>query len=325
MTGRRRTPVAAAVAALTGAVPLLLAAGAPALAHGTPTDPVSRAAVCGLDGAQRASGACRAAVAANGGDPIGAWDDLRLPGVDGRDQEAVPDGQLCSAGLDAYRGLDTARRDWPATPLRSGGTFTLTYRSSIPHRGTFELYLTRRGYDPAAPLRWADLDTRPIATATDPALTDGAYRIGGRLPAGLTGRHVLYTVWRNTDTPDTYYSCSDVVLTPGNGQQGDGRQGASGPGTPPSQLPSEPAGGATGAASPGPPAEPAPSLAPGEPTPGEPEAGAPAPAPSSGRAAPAPAGSASGSSPTVLFGAAAAALALVSVCGSVVLRRRNRL
>ncbi|MFJ3104237.1 lytic polysaccharide monooxygenase [Streptomyces sp. NPDC086835] len=320
MSGRRRTPVAVAVAALTGAVPLLLATGGPALAHGTPTDPVSRAAVCGLDGAQRASGACRAAVAANGGAAIGAWDDLRLPGVEGRDQEAVPDGQLCSAGLDAYRGLDTARTDWPATPLKAGGTFTLTYRSSIPHEGTFELYLTRQGYDPSAPLRWADLDTRPFATDTDPALTDGAYRISGRLPADLTGRHVLYTVWRNTDTPDTYYSCSDVVLTPGDGGQATTR-----PGTPPAQQPYDPAGRTSGPATPGSPDEPAPSQAPGEPAPGEPPAGAPAPAPSSGQAAPAPAGSASGDRPTVLFGAAAAALALVSVCGSVVLWRRNRL
>lgn len=24
---------------------------------------------------------------------------------------------------------------------------------------------------------------------------------------------MLYTVWRNSDTPDTYYSCSDLVLT----------------------------------------------------------------------------------------------------------------
>ncbi|MGN9790743.1 lytic polysaccharide monooxygenase auxiliary activity family 9 protein [Streptomyces sp. OZ13] len=320
MTGRRRTPVTVTVA-LIGAVPLLLAAGGPALAHGTPTDPVSRAAVCGLDGAQRASGACRAAVAANGGAALGAWDDLRLPGVEGRDQEAVPDGQLCSAGLDAYRGLDTARTDWPATPLKAGGTFTLTYRSSIPHEGTFELYLTRQGYDPSTPLRWADLGTRPFATATDPALTDGAYRISGRLPAELTGRHVLYTVWRNTDTPDTYYSCSDVILTPGD----DGRA-ATQPGTPPAQQPYDPAGRTSGPATPGRPAESAPSQVPGGPASDESPGGAPSPAPpSSDQAAPAPAGSASGDRPMVLFGAAAAALALVSVCGSVVLRRRNRL
>jgi chitin-binding protein len=34
----------------------------------------------------------------------------------------------------------------------------------------------------------------------------------GRLPTGRTGRHLIYTVWQNTDTADTYYSCSDVVF-----------------------------------------------------------------------------------------------------------------
>ena len=27
-----------------------------------------------------------------------------------------------------------------------------------------------------------------------------------------TGRHLLYIVWQNSSTPDTYYSCSDLVF-----------------------------------------------------------------------------------------------------------------
>ncbi|MEU0373364.1 lytic polysaccharide monooxygenase [Streptomyces sp. NPDC006283] len=321
MTGRHRAPVAVTAAALAGAVPLALLAGAGAArAHGAPTDPVSRAAVCGLDGAQRASAACRAAVAANGGAAMGAWDNLRLPGVGGRDREAVPDGQLCSAGLGAYRGLDVARADWPATPLRAGGEFTLTYRSTIPHKGTFSLYVTERGYDPAAPLRWADLADRPFATATDPALEGGAYRISGRLPEGLTGRHVLYTVWRNTDTPDTYYACSDVVLTPGEDRQ----QAGEPVGPPPGEETGPQPGGQE---------EPGEITRPAEPGPAEPTsaAGAAAPAgtgaavPSAGQAVPASSDRTIGERPAVLVGAGAAALALVSVCGSVALRRRARL
>jgi chitin-binding protein len=301
MTGRRR--IAAAAAPAGAAALVLLAAAGPVRAHGAPTDPVSRTAVCGLEGAQRASGACRAAVAANGGAAIGAWDNLRLPGVGGRDREAVPDGQLCSAGLDAYRGLDVARADWPATPLKAGGAFSLTYRSSIPHQGTFELYLTRQGYDPAAALTWADLDARPFATVTDPALEDGAYRIGARLPAGLTGRHVLYVVWRNTDTPDTYYSCSDLVLTPDEDVQQSGAQAGPPPSPPPSQTP---------------PVAPAPAS-----TPAPAPSSASASAPSSGRAGPAAAGGVAGERSTILFGVGAAVLALVFLCGSLVLRRRK--
>ncbi|MEV6397469.1 lytic polysaccharide monooxygenase [Streptomyces sp. NPDC051907] len=210
MTARRIS-----AAAFVGVVPLLLTplAAGPAQAHGAPTDPVSRVAACGPEGSQRGSAACRAAVAANGGGAFEKWDNLRLADVRGRDRQVVPDGQLCSAGLAAYRGLDVGRADWPATKLKAGSAFTLTYRSTIPHRGTFSLYLTKQGHDPAAPLRWSDLAEQPFATAKDPVLKGGAYKISGQLPRGLTGRHVLYTVWRNSDTPDTYYSCSDVVLT----------------------------------------------------------------------------------------------------------------
>jgi len=198
-------------AALVGLAPLLLAvwAAGPAAAHGAPTDPVSRAVACSPSGGQRAqSAACRAAAASG----VAAFDNLRLAGVDGRDRQVVPDGKLCSAGLAAYRGLDLARADWPSTRLDAGADLTLTYRSTIPHTGTFRLYLTKEGYDPAKPLKWSDLASRPFATATDPTLANGAYRIRAELPSDRTGRHLLYTVWQNTSTPDTYYSCSDVVF-----------------------------------------------------------------------------------------------------------------
>jgi chitin-binding protein len=151
-------------------------------------------------------------VTASGGRPL-EWDNLRVPGVNGRDRQVIPDGRLCSAGLDRFKGLDLPRADWPTTALPAGAARTFGYRTTIPHRGTFRLYLTRPGYTPTAPLRWADLDTEPFLTATDPAVRGGAYVLTGRLPAGRTGRHLIYTVWRNSSTPDTYYSCSDVVLT----------------------------------------------------------------------------------------------------------------
>lgn len=323
MAGRRHAPVAVIAAVLAGAVTPVLHAGT-AHAHGAPTDPVSRTALCGVGGVQRASAVCRAAETAGKGSTIGPWDNLRLPNAAGNDRAAVPDGQLCSAGLEAYRGLDTAGAQWPATTLEAGGPFTLTYRSSIPHRGTFTLYLTKPGHDPAAPLRWSDLDERPVAVATDPALEGGAYRITGRLPKEATGRHVLYTVWRNTDTPDTYYSCSDVLLVAG----GADRQGRTRPGSPSGrQTGVPPADEAAGSATDGRDV-PVESSAPAEPTASF--SAAPAPGgtagatPPVGRAAPAPAGSTGGERPMVLFGAGAAALALVSVCGSVALGRRSR-
>ena len=220
-TTAHRTALAAALV-----TPLLLPlwAAGPARAHGAPTDPVSRVVACSPEGGARAgTAACRAAVAANGA-PFTAWDNLRVANVDGRDREVVPDGKLCSGGLPAYRGLDLARADWPSTRMTPGATLTMRYVSTIPHTGTFRMYLTKPGYDPAGPLSWSDLPEKPFATVTDPALTDGAYRIEATLPSDRTGRHVLYTVWQNSSTPDTYYSCSDVVFPEAKKEQPEERE-----------------------------------------------------------------------------------------------------
>ncbi|MEU1011868.1 lytic polysaccharide monooxygenase [Streptomyces sp. NPDC005890] len=207
MTARLSVRVAAAAA------PLLLlpwTAGS-AQAHGAPTDPVSRVYACSPEGGAARTAACRAAIAANGA-PFTAWDNLRVAGVGGRDRKVIPDGRLCSGNLPAYRGLDLARQDWPATRLSPGGRLTLTYASTIAHQGTFRLYLTKPGYDPSKPLTWSDLPEQPFAEVKDPPLRDGAYRMSATLPADRTGRQVLYTIWQNSSTPDTYYSCSDVVF-----------------------------------------------------------------------------------------------------------------
>ncbi|WP_020125293.1 lytic polysaccharide monooxygenase auxiliary activity family 9 protein [Streptomyces sp. 303MFCol5.2] len=210
-----RTTAHRTAALATAAVsPLLLGlwAAGPAQAHGAPTNPVSRVFACSPEGgADARTAACRAAVDA-GGTSFAAWDNLRVANVNGRDRQTIPDGQLCSGGLSAYRGLDLARADWPSTRLTPGGTLRMTYASTIAHTGTFKLYLTKPGYDPSKPLTWSDLPMRPFAEVKDPALTDGAYHLTAKLPADRTGRQMLYTIWQNSSTPDTYYSCSDVVF-----------------------------------------------------------------------------------------------------------------
>jgi predicted carbohydrate-binding protein with CBM5 and CBM33 domain len=209
----RTTAHRTAALATAAAAPFLLGlwAAGPAQAHGAPTGPVSRVYACSPEGGAAGSAACRAAVRA-GGTSFAAWDNLRVAGVNGRDRQSVPDGRLCSGGLAAYRGLDLARADWPSTRLEPGGTLRMTYASTIPHEGTFRLYLTKPGYDPSKPLAWSDLPERPFAEVRNPALTNGAYRFTAKLPADRTGRQVLYTIWQNSSTPDTYYSCSDVVF-----------------------------------------------------------------------------------------------------------------
>ena len=194
---------------LVGVLTLLMMLSAvPAHAHGAPTDPASRAFLCSPGQATASSSPCRSAIQA--GLPSKEWDNIRLPNVAGRDTAMVPDGKLCSAGLAKYAGLDLPSAQWPATKLKSTD---FTYRATIPHQGSFRFYVTRGGYSPTRPLRWADLDQ--FLNVPSPPLVDGSYEFKVRLPQNLTGRHLIYTVWQNTDTPDTYYSCTDVeIATP---------------------------------------------------------------------------------------------------------------
>ncbi|MFE9674735.1 lytic polysaccharide monooxygenase [Streptomyces sp. NPDC006259] len=310
-TTAHRTAALAATA-LSPLLPALLWAAAPAQAHGAPTNPVSRVYACSPDGGSASgSAACRAAVAANGA-PFTAWDNLRVANVGGRDRSTIPDGRLCSGGLPAYRGLDLARPDWPSTRLTPGGTLRMTYVSTIPHTGSFTFYLTKPGYDPSQPLTWDDLPERPFAEVTDPALRDGAYRLTAELPADRTGRHVLYTVWQNSSTPDTYYSCSDVVF-PEKAAAASSPSAATAVASakPPSAAPSVPAGTATAGRT---------SAAPAR---GAAASGAPAAATPVGTPVASASGAGSGPSAPLLAGGAAAVLVLTGGA-TLVLRLRRR-
>jgi predicted carbohydrate-binding protein with CBM5 and CBM33 domain len=207
----RRT---AALLALVLTALLSAAPAGTAAAHGAPTSPVSRAAECGGEGTRTGSAACRAALAKSPDLPT-QWDNLRVAGVDGRDRQVIPDGALCSGGKPGFAGLDLPRDDWPTTTLEPGADFTFSYRGTIPHAGSFRLYLTRPGFAPDRPLTWSELETEPFADVTDPPFTDGSYSFDAKLPTGLTGRHLIYTIWQNSSSSDTYYSCSDVLFDAG--------------------------------------------------------------------------------------------------------------
>ncbi|MGC0404496.1 chitin-binding protein [Streptomyces sp. SAI-126] len=237
-----------AAAVVAGLTPLALTAlaAAPAVAHGSMGDPVSRVAQCYAEGPESPkSQACRAAVAA-GGTPSGGgtqalydWNGIRIGDANGRHQELIPDGRLCSANNDEFKGLDLARADWPATSVRSG-SYTFKYRVTAPHKGTFTVYLTKPGYDPTQPLAWDDLDlSHPVATATDPVASGGFYTFSGTLPE-RSGKQLLYAVWQRSDSPEAFYSCSDVTFGGGSGGSSGsgGTAGGSAP-APSASAPSE--------------------------------------------------------------------------------------
>ncbi|MFD9977991.1 lytic polysaccharide monooxygenase [Streptomyces sp. NPDC059017] len=231
MTARRR---AATVAAL-GIAPLALTAlaASPAVAHGSMTDPVSRVSACYAEGPESPkSAACRAAVAAGGTQAFYDWNEVNIADAAGDHKSLIPDGKLCSANRDKYKGLDLPRADWPASRL-AAGNHTFHYKATAPHKGSFELYITKDGYDPSKPLTWSDLEAQPFAEATDPKLVNGEYVFDGTVPP-RSGRHLVYSIWQRSDSPEAFYTCSDVVF----GQDGGGSAGVGAP-APPASAPSD--------------------------------------------------------------------------------------
>lgn len=218
MTARRRTTGIVALGVSTVAAPLVLVglSAAPAGAHGSMTDPVSRVSACFAEGPENPrSAACKAAVASSGTQAFYDWNEVNIADAAGNHQSIIPDGKLCSAGRDKYKGLDLPRGDWPSSPF-SAGNRTFTYKATAPHKGSFELYITKDGYDPAQPLKWSDLEAKPFAKVTDPKLENGAYVFDGIVPA-KSGRHLIYSIWQRSDSPEAFYTCSDVVFGADNG------------------------------------------------------------------------------------------------------------
>ncbi|MFJ8861265.1 lytic polysaccharide monooxygenase [Streptomyces sp. NPDC102451] len=217
-TARRK--VAGTVVAL-GIAPLALTglSAVPAAAHGSLSDPVSRVSACFAEGPENPqSGACQAAVAAGGTQALYDWNGVNIANAAGKHRELIPDGKLCSAGNDKFKGLDLPRADWPSTPMKAG-SHTFRFRATAPHKGSFELYLTKASYDPTQPLKWSDLQEKPFATATDPTLQDGSYVFDGTVPEA-SGRQLIYTVWQRSDSPEAFYACSDVVFGGASGGSG---------------------------------------------------------------------------------------------------------
>lgn len=237
LSARRKVAVVAAA----GLAPLALTtlAAPPAAAHGSMGDPVSRVSQCYAEGPESPkSAACKAAVAAGGTQALYDWNGIRIGNAAGKHQELIPDGKLCSANDPQFAGMDLVRADWPATSV-SSGSYTFKYRVTAPHKGTFKVYITKPGFDPAGPLGWGDLDlSAPVATVTDPAASGGFYTFSGKLPE-RSGKHMLYAVWQRSDSPEAFYSCSDISFG-GAGGSGGGVESQSAGGAAPAPSASAP-------------------------------------------------------------------------------------
>ncbi|MBB2911335.1 chitin-binding protein [Streptosporangium becharense] len=211
---KRHRAAAVGAAAITAGSVLALLPSAPAVAHGSMSNPPSRAYVCKSEGPETPkSAACKAAIAAGGTQAFYDWHEVSRLEAGGNHRAIIPDGQLCGAGREKYRGLNLTRTDWPATRV-SPGALTITYHATAPHANSnFEFYITRAGYDPSQPLRWSDLEHIRTFTNQNPTtFTNWTINLPQR-----SGRHILYSIWqRVVGSTEAFYTCSDVDFGGGN-------------------------------------------------------------------------------------------------------------
>jgi len=127
--------------------------------------------------------------------------------ANGMHRQIIPDGQLASAGRpDKYGGLDQVRNDWIATPV-TPGPFTVTWTMNAPHETLyFDVYITKESWTPDQPLTW---DALELLVRTGPRPSSTRDDIDVILPP-RTGKHVIYSIWQRSLSPEAFYSTSDV-------------------------------------------------------------------------------------------------------------------
>jgi predicted carbohydrate-binding protein with CBM5 and CBM33 domain len=197
-------------------------------AHGGMTFPSTRTHACYVNGRAGSGGgdlmptneACKAAIAQGGKQPLWDWFGNLLGNAGANWKSVVPDGKLCGPS-DKYDAYNAPRADWPTTNVQSGAQVTLRYNAWAAHPGTWTQWVTRDGFDVTQPLKWSDLDAEPFSKVTNPPINgsgpEGAeYTWPARLPT-KSGRHIIYSVWTRSDSPEVFYNCSDVVFTGGGG------------------------------------------------------------------------------------------------------------
>lgn len=172
--------------------------------------------------------------------------DPRLPHMNAM---GGPKSKICSAGKADFHGLDnplfaTDQGGYPNDPTRfpdvyptpiTNGKIDMTYTCSAPHKtlpnGYIDTYITNDGVDVKnKELTWEDLEPVPICHYVPPVYPSGLQKSGVdgnveyftcEIPSHKLGSHVLYQVWQRDDSPEAFYSCSDVVISSGNGSPTD--------------------------------------------------------------------------------------------------------
>jgi len=201
------------------------------LAHGAMEVPLSRIYLCFKEGPEELAGnnaerrpigspPCIDLVKTSGTQPLYDWTEVNRFDADGHHKQTAVNGHLCSGGREKYYGLDQRRADWPTTKVKpdADGKFTFRFHATTPHAVKyFRFYVTKDGWKPTDELTWKDIEqfaaVKGIEAVSDPKQSYGQYyNMTVKIPEGKTGRRLIFAVWQRSDSPEAFYSCSDVKI-----------------------------------------------------------------------------------------------------------------
>jgi predicted carbohydrate-binding protein with CBM5 and CBM33 domain len=221
--------VAATVAVLGAGVVVLVASPSPASAHGAAMFPGSRQFLCWRDGLTQTgqidpgNPACQSVLDQAGINPFYNWFSGLSSSNDGGTVGSVPDGSICSGpgGPFDFTPYNQMRNDWPRTNITAGATYEFRFNNWAGHPGHFDVYVTRQGWNPSAPLAWSSLER--ISRVVDPPVSGppgglNFYFWDQALPSNRSGLHLIFIHWVRSDSPEDFFSCSDVDFNGGNGE-----------------------------------------------------------------------------------------------------------
>jgi chitin-binding protein len=137
-----------------------------------------------------------------------------------------PDGRIASGGSEPDAAVLDEVRDWPKVDLRSGAEVPFQWSFGMKHKTRrYNYFVTKEGWDPAAPLSRAQFEPAPFATykphgdipfwqMPDPSKDPDLGRPHTIQLPERSGYHVILGVWEVADTGHAFYQVIDVNFTP---------------------------------------------------------------------------------------------------------------
>merc|ERR1711976_616618 len=122
----------------------------------------------------------------------------------------IGNSNICSANRDMVHALNDDI--WTSYPsILSAGAQTFEYSASVSHPAAYlEYFITKSGWEPSGDVSFDDLEAEPFCSHSDFTM-ENFNEFDCEVPA-RDGQHVIFGIWQRSDTPEAFYSCSDVIF-----------------------------------------------------------------------------------------------------------------